>query len=170
MSSLQSSLTEIFQPQVLFKKLLTFPISSLLLQDPAFCSSCHLPKTDIHGLVFGIRSVQTRQFKPPWQQTQLTLGREIVRIAAGMVWHDQHMPLMRDFNKRAFQQSLFLRIHLRSLYLGCNALHTLLYLLNYHVNTIINNEIFLRVLGNSTVLSYITWKTGFILQSRKHPE
>lgn len=73
---------------------------------------------------------------------QLTLCREIAKIAAGMVWHDQHMPLMRDCNKRAFQQSLFLGIHLRSLYLGCNALHTLLYLFNYHVNTIINNEIY----------------------------
>lgn len=34
----------------------------------------------------------------------VTLGREIAEIAAGMVWHDQHMPLMRASNKRILQQ------------------------------------------------------------------
>lgn len=31
---------------------------------------------------------------------QLTLGREIAKIAAGMVWHDQHVPRMGDSNQR----------------------------------------------------------------------
>jgi len=53
--------------------------------------------------MFGIKSVQTRRLKQPWQQTQLTLGREIAEIATGMVWHDQHMPLMGLQQKEPFK-------------------------------------------------------------------
>lgn len=77
-----------------------------------------------HWPMFGVKCVQTKQLKQPWQQMQLTLGRGTAKRAAGMtstcLWWE--IPI-----REILQLELLLRIHWRHLQLGCNALPTLLY-------------------------------------------